>query len=230
MSDDPIGVNIPIPDPSVLTTRQLQREIFSLRELLEVELGASDKGVELLRTIIETRLNGMDKAIELLQDSANRLPARIDEKISALREVHDKKFDAMSDTHAEKFSSIQTQFKERDVRAEQTQKDGKVAVDAALQAAKEAVAEQNKSNATATAKSESATTKLIDQLSGSIQTMAKGVDDKFNDVKDRITRIEGSGTGTREAKTDMRLAVGLVISLGVAVLALIGFVIARIGN
>jgi hypothetical protein len=205
--------NIPIPDPSLLTTRQLQREIFSLRELLEVKLGASDAGIMLIRAVIETRLTDMDKAIHLLQDNTDKLPAWVDEKIVALRNVHEQKFTAMTDTHGEKFSSIQTQFRERDVRTEQSSKDSKVAVDAALQAAKEAVGEQNKSSALAIAKSETSTTKQIDQLAISIQQMTKAFDDKVVDVKDRLTRIEGKGEGGEKAQHTQTTTNSMMLSI-----------------
>lgn len=91
----------------------------------------------------------------------------------ALREIHEQKLNSLADTHAEKLNRIQTQFRERDVRTERSSKDSEVAVDAALQAAKEAVGEQNKSSALAIAKSEAATTKEIDQLGGLINTMTK---------------------------------------------------------
>lgn len=157
---------VPVPDPTVLTTDQLLREVKSLKEILE------------------TRLNGMDTAIELLQHTSDRFPTRIDEKIVALKEVHE-----------EKFRSIATQFAERDTRTDQTSRDSKVAVDAALQAAKEAVGEQNRSSALAIAKSEAATQKQIDQQSLLIQGTAKASDEKIDDIKERLTRIEGKGEG-----------------------------------
>ena len=72
----------------------------------------------------------------------------------------------------------------------------KIAVDAALQAAKEAVAEQNRSFALATGKSETATMKQIDALGLAIQTANKGLDDKIADLKDGLTRIEGMDLGS----------------------------------
>lgn len=207
------GENIPIPDPSLATTRQLHREILGLRELLEVKLGSSIVDAALIRSIIETRLDGMDKAIRLLQDTSDKFPARIDEKITALREVQEEKLRALETTHGEKFSSIQTQFRERDVRTEQSSKDSKVAVDAALQAAKEAVGEQNKSSALAIAKSEGATTKQIDQLVILIQQMNNAFDDKIGDLKDRLTRIEGGKAGASSLWGILLGGVGLIGTL-----------------
>jgi hypothetical protein len=179
----------PVPDPTKLTTEQLNREIAALRE-------AVGHGQLALREILETRMDGNDRAIELLQAATDKLPAWIDQKIVALRDVHDQKFVSIVDSTAEKFSSIQTQFTERDVRTEQAAGAVKIAVDAALQAQKEAVGEQNKSSSTAISKSEQATVKQIDQLSVLIQTMTKAFDDKIGDVKDRLTRIEGKDSAT----------------------------------
>jgi hypothetical protein len=200
------GDNVPVPDPSILTTAALLREIGNLRELLEVKLTAGSDANLASRAIIETRLAGMDIAIQLLQASADKFPTRIDEKIRALREVHEA-------TYLEKFDSIQTQFKERDVRTEQAAGAVKIAVDAALQAQKEAVGEQNKSSSTAIAKSESATMKQIDQLSVLIQTMTKASDDKFTDVKERLTRIEGKSEGSQSTWGLMVGGVALLASL-----------------
>lgn len=178
----------PRPDPTRLTTEQLNRTEAALREFI-VQTQRS------LREIIETRLDGNDQAIELLQAAANTFPQRIDEKILALKSVHDERFAAVTASTTEKFASIQTQFSERDVRTEQAAGAVKIAVDAALQAQKEAAGEQNRSNALAQSKSETAFTKQIDQMSLLLQTMTKAFDDKLGDVKDRLTRIEGGASG-----------------------------------
>ena len=176
------------PDPSLLTTQQLLREITMLREL------------------IETRLDGMDKAIELLQTSTDKFPSVVNEEIKQLEALHN-----------EKFHSIEVQFSERDTRTEQTSRDSKVAVDAALQAAKEAVGEQNKSSALAIAKSEAATTKQIDQIGFLINTTALGVNDKIDDIKTRITSVEGHSKGLGDGW-------GFIVGAGGVVLAIIAVV------
>lgn len=158
-----------------------------------------------LRDLIGARLDSYDAAIKLLQNINDRLPTLVDEKIDSLRLIQE-----------EKFSSIQTQFKERDVRTEQSSKDSKVAVDAALQAAKEAVGEQNKSSALAIQKSENSTVKQIDQLGLLIATQSQAVDDKFSDVKDRLTRIEGREVGKINADTNQHTNYAFIVSLVVA--------------
>lgn len=192
------GNALRVPDPTPLTTQALFREIAALKELFE------------------TRLAAMDKGILLLQAFADKQPttSTVAQSVEALAGLHD-----------EKFSSIATQFKERDIRTEQSAKDSKVAVDAALQAAKEAVGEQNKSNATAMSKSEAAFTKLIDQMSLSIQQLTKAIDDKIGDIKDRLTTIEGRTVVTGEVRKDGRdnmsliiAAVAVAIAIGVAFL------------
>jgi hypothetical protein len=202
---------VPQPDPTLLTTAQLTREIANARELSESKVNGvatmlegrikyavdamenvrlvadkyTDTAIKDVKEILETRFVGMDRAIDLLQETQNRFPILMDEKLNQLRSLHQEKFD-----------SIRIQFAERDARTEQTAAGVKIAVDAALQAAKEAVAEQNRSFALATGKSETATMKQIDALGLAIQTANKGLDDKIADMKDRLTRIEGMDLGS----------------------------------
>jgi hypothetical protein len=199
----------PVPDPTVLTTQALVASITSLREVLEAVIQGQ-------KAVFESRLDGMDKAINLLQVTTDRQPAEVDRKIANLRVLHE-----------EKFTSIQVQFAERDTRTEQSARDSKVAVDAALSAAKEAVGEQNKSSALAIAKSEAGTAKQIDQQALLIATATKALDEKIGDIKDRLTRIEGQSIGQTVAREDTKslwailiAAVGAVIAIGTVIAAL----------
>jgi hypothetical protein len=101
----------PIPDPTLLTTQQLHRELGGLREILEA------------------RLDGMDKALALFHDLTDKIPSELDVRIAALIQIYD-----------ERFRSVQTQFSERGMRNDQNSRSAKDAVDAALVSAKEAVA------------------------------------------------------------------------------------------
>lgn len=156
-------------DPSTLTTQQLWREIAALKELAF------------------NRMAAIEKAVDVAHADLVRVPTDVQQQVAHLRELHD-----------EKFESIRIQFAERDTRTEQTSRDNKVAVDAALQAAKEAVGENNKSFAISAAKQEASTIKQIDQQALLIATVSKTLDDKIGDLKERLTRIEGSGVGVEK--------------------------------
>ena len=165
-----MGPSVSPQDPTALTTQQLLRENYWLRELLQEQV----EGLKL-------RLIESDKAVKLLQAFADRTPTTMDvqHEVIALREVVMQKFDA-----------VKTQLLDRDSQTEKASRDVKSAVDAAFAAAKEAVGEQNKSNALAIAKSEAGFTKQIDMLGETNKTNMKGVDDKISDIKERITIIE----------------------------------------
>ena len=205
-------------DDMVRVPTEVQKQVGNLKELIEDRLDRANKENALVRTIIETRLDGMDKAIELLQSGADKFPRLVDEKITALERLHE-----------EKFASIQKQFEERDTRTEQSSKDSKVAVDAALQAQKESAVAQNQSNAASITKSEAGFIKQIDQLTVLIQTMTKAFDDKINDLKDRFNRGEGRGEGVKETKTVQLESNKFLIGVLGLLLAVLAFIVGRGG-
>lgn len=168
------GGSRPVPDPTVLTTQSQAAAIAALRE------------------IIETRLNGMDKAIELLQVTNDKFPLIVTSKVSNLHELID-----------EKFNSIDKQFSERDTRTDKVAELNQKAIDAALQAAKEIVNEQNKSSSQAIAKSEASVTKQIDATTVLIESKSKATDGAFGDIKERLTRIESGAVGMITGRNDV---------------------------
>lgn len=104
----PTQVIRPDPDPTVLTTENLRREIANLKELQD------------------RRFDDMAVAMKLVQSIADRVPTLVDEKVNHLNEVM-----------TEKFAKVNNQIVERDVRTDQRAGDIKVGVDAAFAAAKE---------------------------------------------------------------------------------------------
>jgi hypothetical protein len=93
----------------------------------------------------------------------------------------------LQDLHEEKFVSIGTQFRERDIRTEGTSRDTKTAVDAALQAAKEAAA-----------KSEVNAIKQMDQIGVLITTMQSSLNEKVDDLRGRVQATESIKKGGSE--------------------------------
>jgi hypothetical protein len=192
---------ISITDPTFLTTQQLLRENTALKELIFSKLDS-----------ITTRLDAMDKAVQLLHTDVTHVPTDVDKQVGNLKELVFQKLQI-------DYDGVQLQFKERDTRVDQTAKDSKVAVDAALSAAKEAVGEQNKSSALAIAKQEATFTKQIDQLSILLSTVTKGQEDKINDIKASIASSLGRSSGIGDSWGVILAAGGLIIGVAGAIIA-----------
>ena len=90
--------------------------------------------------------------------------ANVKELFVARFETTDKSRRRIEKLLDEKLNSIQLQLHERDIRFELAARDREQALNAALAAAKEAVAQQNESNVASNLKSEVAFTKQIDQM------------------------------------------------------------------
>ena len=189
-------------DPSALTTAMLLREVSNLEEKINV------------------RLEGMDKAMTIFSNNITRVPTDTDKQIGHLKELHD-----------EKFNSIQIQFQERDRRSEQSAISAKVAVDAALQAAKELGNEQNKSAALAISKSEAATTKQIDQQGELLRNMEKALNERIDDLKNRLALSdaqllglarsgEGKSAGSDKTIAYVITAISTIISITTVIVLL----------
>jgi hypothetical protein len=178
----------PVPDPTSLTTQQLQAAISALRDTINV------------------RFEGVEKATDLLQAAANRSPT-----IAEVWSRHDEKFVGINQSiKAEReisnkmFLGVDQQFVQIEKAATQLKIASDTAVAAALQAQKEAAGEAQKSSAAAIAKAESATSKSIEQLQQLFQTSIAGLSKEVADLKSRFDRGEGAGTGNRLSIDDYR--------------------------
>lgn len=174
----------PVPDPTTLTTQQLHTHTAGVRSILEARLEANEK-------IMDAVWNRIEK-----------IDAIIEKEVNHLKEVHSVKFEG-----------IQTQFAERDTRQEKTSESDRVALGAALNAAKEAVGEQNKSSASAIAKSEAATTKQIDQIGVMNLATNKSTDEKIEGIKADLTFIKGQAKGLGAGWGLLVGALGILIAI-----------------
>ena len=194
----------------MLTTAALIREIDSLRE-------RTTHDNEMLREIVETRLTANDAEVALLRSAIEKIPALISEAVGSLQKLHE-----------EKFQSIGIQFKESDVRTDQTSRDSKVAVDAALKAQQEAFAEQNKSSALAISKSEAAFIEALKQQQALFQTEIKAANDKIGVLTSRLDKGEGTSGAVITAHTENRLNVGQLMTAGGLILLAVSIVISAV--
>jgi hypothetical protein len=173
--------NIPVPDPSLLTTDQLRRELGSLRE------------------IVEARIDAIDKATIVFHENLTRVHTDTDKQIFHLKELHD-----------EKFEGIEKQFTERDVRSKAAETAAQVAVNAALQAQKEAAAAQNESNSAAITKSDAGTVKQIDGILALLASSNNALNDKIAVINGRLDRGEG-GINSHASSQSTIIAISAVI-------------------
>lgn len=184
-------------DPSDLTVKMIMRELLNLRE------------------VMEARMTGSDKIVHLLQAALNDRPNVVSKEIDHLKRLHE-----------ERFNGVDKQFTERDVRTDQAAGAVKIAVDAALQAQKEAVGEQNKSSALAIAKSEASTNKQLDQIGINIASTNANLNDKIDDVKaqqvvlnGQLLTLNGKMAGGNDTKDDHRTNISIAASVLAVVVA-----------
>jgi hypothetical protein len=213
-----IESNLPVPDPTRLTTQLVDRTILAFREVFEVRLAEMDKAIVLAAR--QVKRIPADAAIR-----SNQLRADIDRQMLALRELILSRIENIRDVNAQKFEAVDSRFIERDIRIEQAAQEGRMSLDAALAAAKEAVSEQNKANVQAIAKSEIATQKQIDAMVQLMATSNKSLEDKIADLKSRLDRGEGRNTGSTEARTEKRLDVGALIQAVAVMATIVGLII-----
>ena len=211
---------VPVPDPTVLTTQATDVAKDQLRRELEA-----------VKEVLETRLNAMDKAIELFQKHNDLTPLQMKDWINNVHILLEQRFETVN----ERFRTIGIQFTERDTRTEQIARGNETALTAALNAAKEAVNQQNIAFTQATSKSEAAFIKQIDQLVALFQTGMKALDekittgtktsdDKIANVEKQLTMLVGSGVGQVNARTERHEVSGTwigVLGLIVGVLGLL---------
>src|SRR5665647_2442945 len=195
MSDKSASV-FPVPDPTVLTTRQLLREIEILRGAIDDKVEVSQREAAALKVLLFVRIDAIERATALRARVIDDLPADNARQIGHLRELMD-----------ERFVSIGVQFEERDTRSEREARDNKLAVLTAFAAQEKRAVAQNESNALAISKSESATAETIKTN----QELGKSTTDA------QVTTILASGAGAHEVLTDRRAGNSQAIAaIGVA--------------
>ena len=175
---------VPAPDPTLLTTEQLQRGLTNLRELLEARIAA------------------VEESAQHRYEDLRRVPTETDRQVTHLKELFN-----------EKLTSVQKQFDERDVRSQASEDAAKVAVNAALQAQKEAAGAQNGSNAAAITKSEAATIKQIDGILALLNSNTIGTNDKITTINARLDRGDGVSKGGQDTRTESRLVTGTMVAI-----------------
>jgi hypothetical protein len=194
-----------------LATNALLREIANLEEKLSYRI----EGV--VETFRE-RLAGIDRATEVFNADLKRVPTELDRAMSSSRTLTEEQFkrvetrlDGMAKLKHEQFEGIQKQFQERDIRAQHQIESAQKALDAALNAAKEAAS-----------KSEANQVKSIEQLGELVNSVTGALRDQLEELRSRTTRIEAIAIGQSTQKVEQHGSSSLVISvIGVGITILL---------
>jgi len=245
-NDIALGPSRPNPDPTLLTTKLVMREIASVRELLEAKITEVNKIIAIYKEEWHRTLDEMKTASECQAKLVSNHFGFIDERYGEHKSSNEKGLedvkayirinvdgvrdlvDSLKQYHAESMDVVTRRFEILEKDIDRRSADNKTAVDNAFLAAKEAVNEQNRSNNLAISKSEAAFSDQIRQMSVNIQTMNNAVTDKIDDVKDRINVLErtskateGHGRGISDMWGWMVGVIGIiatVITLGMLVI------------
>ena len=172
-----------------------------------------DKAISTLREYMEARLQRLVAVDEHSTTERGTILASLRESMEATAGLHEAKLAALADTVAVFKETVNGRFELGDVQTEKAARDVKSAVDAAFAASKEAVSEQNKSNALAIAKSEAGFTKNMDALADNVKSIVKNTDDKISDLKDRLVAIEGRKGGS----DDIWKVIGIVMAIAISI-------------
>jgi hypothetical protein len=133
--------------------------------------------------------------------------------------------DSAKEVTIERFRSVDTQFALSERQRVEQKKDTKDAVDAALSAAKEAVQEQTKASAEAIGKSEAINSNAQSQLATQFETGIKSVSEKFDDLKDRVLRLEQTKITEVAGHESQRMDYGLLVSIASVFISIIAIVV-----
>ena len=189
----------PRPDPSILTTQQLNQAVIGLKEIIGV------------------RLDAIEKANTTFVENINRVPTDVQKAVATLESLHESKFRQVLENIKALNILIDEKFLLRDKGVNETAALNSTALQAALAAAKESAQKQTDWFGASALKTESGFTKQIESLGITVQALGNSLGDKLNDLKERQNLIEGRSGGMNSLWGWIVAAAGLVFS-GITIL------------
>lgn len=208
-------------DPTFLTDKAIVKAIAAERGYLDGQLATRDE-----------RLNGIDAATKLRLVGIDHIPGQIDVAVGHAKEllgvqvVADRRFEGAAIAHLREVDDIRFQAAER-LAARESELNA-LALAAAFAAQKEASAKEAEYTRIASIKSESATAQAIDKLGELFATQTRGLAEKFDDLRDRVGRIESTKVGATENRTSTYATIAVMASIAIALVTVIGFLLTKL--
>ena len=199
MSGTSVRSNIPVPDPSEITSREIAKLRTELQTQFTASLDAAIDTAAAKREILSATVTALDARLAAVGAGATtdteHASERFSDKLDALRLLTD-----------ERFEGLKIAFREDKIAAA-------TAVAAAFAAQEKLSVAQNLSNTAAITKSEGSTTKELESLDGKIGSLKETVASDIRNLEGRLNRGEGGAAGARQNQADTHSSFSLVLAL-----------------
>lgn len=151
--------------------------------------------------------------------------ARQDDLREATKSLNQAELEGITRVMQTELESIRREFSLIESRRQEQKTDTKVAVDAALSAAKDAVKEQAAASEKAILKSETSAGEQSRQNAVTFSAQMTNVTSMLADVKERVGKLESIKQGGDDVRTRQRLDIGVLVGIGGFIVAfLTGFI------
>ena len=194
-------------DPSALTVAMLERAVAQLREHYDGELRSLKEGLKTAHEDYVRVPTLLDRAISVTKEL-------FEVKIRDAKELIEAKIQAAADVRQEQFHALDLQLQGRAERSKDLDAARESALNHALAAAKELVAASNTNF-----------TKQIDGLQLSFGSQIRALDEKVNDLRERLTQFSSVTQGGAEAQIRRRAETGSNSAIVSALIAALGFAV-----
>lgn len=186
----------PRPDPTVLTTEQLHREIAALESRIGSEVSA-------LKTLLEASI----RSVTTILDGKTE---ELETKVSCATDLSDTRFDR-----------IDTRFDVIERHRVEQKEDTDKRLGYVIDTLKERADEHYKSNRALIEKSEQSVLDTIAKQGDSFQASVAGLITRNDDLKERVGKIENIKEGAQEQKTEGRQQISSTTAIVGTVIAVI---------
>jgi hypothetical protein len=201
--------NIPVPDPSEITSREIAKLRAEMEKQYDAALAAAVENAAARRDSLSAAIAALDDKIKVIAAAAETATQHSSERFN-------DKLHALSVLTDERFEGLKIAFREDKIAAA-------TAVAAAFAAQEKLSVAQNLSNTAAITKSEGSTTKELESLDEKIGTLKESVASDIRNLEGRLNRGEGGAISVRETRADNHANTNqtmLFVTSGVAVISL----------
>lgn len=206
MDDSGSNTIKPTPDPTVLTTAALQREVNAATQVDEI------------------RQEALDRELALRQQAREREVSELKSSFTSGRKSDWRLFKAELKVLHEKFKSQDRVLNLMEEQRKERKEDDRRALDAALAAAEKARVADTEASDRANTKTELSTAEQLKQQNTTSQQANANTITLLNTLQTRVERIENIKQGAQEVTTEKRANTGLIWAVvGVGASLFFGF-------